>query len=53
MGDVIANDRLDPVLPRPASPCHLQPYGAFYVTFLRKPDILRQNSGSEPSYSGS
>ena len=33
-GDVIANDRLDPVLPRPASPCHLSPTSLFTSPFF-------------------
>jgi len=38
-----------------ATPCQTLPpkrQATFYASFCLKPDILRQKSGSEPSYSG-
>ena len=44
-------------LPHPlATPCHPLPpnqHATFYATFWQKRSISRENSGSEPSYSGS
>ena len=39
-----------------ATTCQTVPpnqHATFYATFWRKPDISRENNGSEPSYSGS
>ena len=39
-----------------ATTCHPLPpnqHATFYATFWQKRDIYRENSGSEPSYSGS
>jgi hypothetical protein len=52
-GDVTAIPVRQRPLPRPASPCHLRPKVAFYVTFSQNPDLVEQNQHSEPSYSGS